>query len=96
MQTCPCCDGTGEIPEDFRLTRQQQMIFDAVKARPRSSLELADIVYADDPDGGPENADRVVWVQVWQMNKKFAKYGFRLRGGGGRGGSPYRMEKISA
>ena len=64
-------------------------IFDLLCEHPYglTSRELADKVYADDPDGGPDWAAESINGLVWQMNQRAKKegLGIRIRGHGGPG-----------
>jgi hypothetical protein len=81
-------------PTDLpRLPPIKQRILDAVRRRPRSAEELREIVWADDPNGGPEDR-RVVHVHVWQLNRLLMPYGFAIRAGRGAG-AVYRCVEVA-
>jgi hypothetical protein len=47
--------------------------------RPRaSSAELADVIYCDARDGGPENAAEVIRVTIHRHRRKLEPYGWRI------------------
>jgi hypothetical protein len=61
----------------------KQRIFEAVKRRPGiSAEELRVIVWADDPNGGPEDR-KVLHVHVNQLNQLLAAHGIMVRSQGG-------------
>ncbi len=67
----------------------RQAIVNLVAARPHgiSRRELLDLVYASDPNGGP-NDENTISVTIRNANKELAGRGFRIapawRGRGGR------------
>jgi DNA-binding response OmpR family regulator len=61
----------------------KQRIFEAVRRRPGiSAEELRGVVWADDPNGGPEDR-KVLHVHVSQLNHRLAAYGIMVRSQGG-------------
>lgn len=92
-RTCPLCAGNGHVDLSYWLPRQQRLIFEAVLKRPRTCRDLQDVLYADDPSGGPENAERVVWAQVNNLNSRLAPHGLRVRATFGRS-ARYRIERL--
>lgn len=74
-------------------------IFDALCAHPYglTAKELVDIVYADDPDGGPDWAYESIGLCAWRINHKAKKEGLgvRIRGHGGPG-SKYLIYVVRA
>ncbi len=74
----------------------RQRIVDIVANRPDGITrgELLDVVYADDPNGGPENPNTVS-VLIHCANQQLAQQGYRIesawRGRGGR----YCLVKVS-
>ena len=72
---CPCCGQAVAVDPvtatRAALTPMQRAIFDIVMRRPGLSRErLADVVYADDPQGGPDFAGSVISVHIMQANKR--------------------------
>lgn len=65
--------------------RRQRMV-DFLATRPDGATvwEVLGAVYADDPDGGPEDSN-VISVMAAQINRKLAPLGYRVRGSGGPG-----------
>jgi DNA-binding SARP family transcriptional activator len=74
-----CCPSCGRpLP---RLPPIKRRIFDLVSRRPGISVDqLAGLVWADDPAGGPENARKNIHVQVNQLNHRLAPFGIAVRG----------------
>lgn len=95
MVVCPCCAGKGEV-EDIAavpLSRRERKIIAAAERAGHIGIptsHLVDLIYADDPDGGPEGASKVVNVQICRLNKKLAAVGRRIQATGSVG-SVYRM-----
>lgn len=101
--SCPCCGAPVRIEpweaalED--LTPMQRRIAEAVAKRPGlRRAELTDLVYAQDPDGGPMTADSSVASQISRMNQRLGRHGFRIasRHGGGYLGYSVRPVQVSA
>jgi hypothetical protein len=92
MKTCVTC-GQPIIPEDgMRLSQTQQRIFDAVRRGGEiSPRDLADIVWADDPNGGPDNPCALK-AHVFYLNQKLAALGLVVRAGKGAG-AVYQIKK---
>lgn len=79
---CPAC-GQPRPPEGIALPKIKQRILDAVKRCPGiSAEELRDVVWADDPSGGPEDR-KVLHVHVNQLNHLLAPHGIAVRSQGG-------------
>jgi hypothetical protein len=68
--TCPSCGAI--VPPKIALSRTGRRIFDAVKAHPGILAEnLRDIVWADDPSGGPESRHAIyahVFILQWRSS----------------------------
>jgi hypothetical protein len=83
---CPCRAGKGTIEPGppMRLTPIQAKIYEAVRAAKHGIpiSKLADQVYADRIDGGPETSWDVIRTQVCQMNKRLAAAGENVRSEG--------------
>lgn len=95
---CPCCGQTTSVaPAVVRalLAPIERRVYDAIVRYPLryTSTSLANIVYADDPNGGPESGKNVMCVTVNHINKKFKRFGWRIVAmrPGSRGG--YKLTK---
>lgn len=91
---CPCCRQAlpaGRSREDAerllaeilaRPTRQARILKHLVEhlGEYASRRELADLVYGDDPDGGPDDAEGVISKLVRGLRGKVAPLGFELVG----------------
>ena len=103
IKRCPHCGQIipdGRIPAGLRLTRFQKIIFLAVKRSGEngiSSSELVDTVYADDPNGGPEQAVQSIRVQINKMNTRLIDHNLLIRAPrGGRGNNGfYTLRQIT-
>jgi hypothetical protein len=77
-----CCPGCGRpVPrDDLDLPRIKRRIYDAVSRHPGISAEhLRRLIWADDPNGGPENF-KLIHVHVHQLNRRLRPYGIEVRG----------------
>lgn len=83
---CPCCEGKGTIEPGppARLTPIQTKIYNAVRTAKHGIpiSRLADQVYTDRRDGDPETSWDVIRTQVYQMNKRLAAVGERVKSEG--------------
>jgi hypothetical protein len=87
---CPTC-GSPIVPEGLQLPPTKARILEAVRRRPDiSAEELRGIVWADDPNGGPEDR-KVLHVHVSQLNHLLAPHGIVVRSQGGG----YRIRSAS-
>ena len=74
-----------------RLPPIKQRIYDAVRRHPGITAEqLRCLVWADDPNGGPEDR-KVLHVHISQLNDRLAARGIEVRASGGE----YRVRAIS-
>lgn len=94
---CPHCGAPmPDVPLEAMLsacTPGQRRILDLVARRPGlSGNEVADVVYQDDPDGGPLYARGTIAVQVKNLNKRILPLGWRVEGRAGFHG--YRLERL--
>lgn len=89
--TCPTCGGSmlGPLPladVAARMPETMRRVLDALKdGRPRSLRQLADIVYDDDLNGGPDWAESSVKTTISHHRRELAAYGWNLTGASGRG-----------
>jgi DNA-binding response OmpR family regulator len=87
---CPAC-GQPTIPSDLLLPPIKAKILELVRHRPGISAEsLRTLVWADDPDGGPEDR-KVLHVHVNQLNRHLRDYGLQVRGSRSFG---YRLQSL--
>lgn len=66
--------------------------------RPISHAGLLQVVYGDDPDGGPMTADHVIGVMACRLRKELRKYGWTIphnRSGGAGARQPRRLAPLS-
>lgn len=92
------------MPEGFYPRRvptlggQQQQILEVIRTHNQTGLgawDIARIIYAEDPGGGPLCADRVVQTQIGHINRKLRTWtGARIRATGGQG-SVYHLEEFA-
>jgi hypothetical protein len=76
---CPHC-GAPAVPTDLVLPPFKQVILDAVRRHPGiSAEELRALVWAHDPEGGPESFS-CLHVHVSQLNKLIVPHGIVVRG----------------
>jgi hypothetical protein len=73
----------------------RQRIVDAIANRPAgiTRAELLDVVYADDVDGGPDNANTIS-VLIKRANAELAPQGYRIEPAWRGRGARYRLIKI--
>ena len=88
MLTCSrpdICSQCGQPipPTGLRLPPIKQRIYEAVQRHPDiTAEELRCLVWADDPNGGPEDR-KVLHVHVSQLNQMLAPHGIMVRSQGG-------------
>jgi len=81
-EVCPAC-GQPIVPDGLQLPRTKARILEIVRRRPDISAEdLRTAVWADDPNGGPEDR-KVLHVHVAQLNKLLEPHGLMVRSQGG-------------
>jgi hypothetical protein len=95
MRICSCCHRPFP-PRLFVTGSRRRHLVDAVLAHPDgiTSDRIADLIYADDPNGGPEHARRSIWVMINFANKQLAAQGYTIKSTGGPGAT-YRLLKIA-
>ena len=99
--TCPCCGqpvppGRLQALRSLDLTPRQRALVDTLAARMGEWVatdRLADAVYADDPDGGPQNPNQIVADQIYHMGDVLSAAGYAIEAyrGGSSGGSYRRL-----
>jgi len=74
----------------MKLTEKTQLIFDAVKRRPRTVKELIEIIWWPHPqDGNPDT----VKAHVWHLNQRLRSAGLKVRALGGGNGKEMKLER---
>ena len=100
-RNCPCCGAPVAAPTPLddalraaRLSARQVELVRLIARWPgKSAPELADLLYRDAADGGPDYATEVVRVQLHFARKRLAETPLRIVCGmGSRSG--YRLEGI--
>jgi hypothetical protein len=87
---CPCCRQV-IAPTGLHLPPIKQRIYDVVRQRPGiSAVTLRDLVWADDPNGGPE-CRHTIFVHIAQLNNLLRPHGVCVRSEGGG----YRVRSVS-
>ena len=98
--TCPCCGSAGTRPDPkavvdaIKMSPTQRRIADLLASRfgrPVLCEHVADVVYADDPDGGPDGGIRVISAHISKIRRRIAKHGLSIDCGRGPGEHSYRM-----
>ena len=71
-----------------------QRLYDFVVKHPEGTTreQIADFVYGDDPNGGPDSP-AAIRALVWRMNNRLKPEGIAIRGRMGRG-SNYRLVQL--
>jgi hypothetical protein len=85
MHKCPTCGQ--ELPPKLKVTGTvRQRMVDIIAKRPQgiSSQDLIALVYAEDPDGGPESMS-IISALVYLANVQLRKQGYRIVSTLGRG-----------
>lgn len=91
---CPAC-GQAILPARLSLPPIKARILHAVQTRPGiTAEELRCVVWAHDPNGGPENF-KAIHVHIHQLNQLIAPLGFVVRARRGCGHEGYRIRRLS-
>jgi hypothetical protein len=92
---CPHC-GRGFPPKFYVGGLRRQAMVDYIARNPQGVTvwQIIDAVYADDPNGGPEDHN-IVSVMAKAANKKLEGLGWRIKGTGGPG-STYSLQKVES
>ena len=95
LHLCPTC----QRPYPPRLVVRgpvRQRIVDLIANRPDGITrdEILDVVYADDPDGGPANANTIS-VLIKHANSELAAQGFRILPAWLGRGARYRLVRTA-
>lgn len=94
MKCCPTC-GQQLPPKLVVHGTVRQRIVDILAARPHgyTSTELMGLVYADDPDGGPDDSV-ALRVSIYNANKELAKHGYRIKATNPGRGARYQLVSL--
>lgn len=99
--TCPHCNGTGKVEFKIELpttlTKRQAQLYRAIKARPYAygGNELAEILYSDDPNGGPLNPLATVHTVICHTNRRLKVVGERICANRRGIGATYQVVKLN-
>lgn len=92
---CPCCSGTGEIDEQapVQLTPYALRMYNTVRRAKHgvTKEQLLFGIYGGQDDGGPEWADKSMYVMMKKINKKLATAGVRIAATTKGRGSVYKI-----
>lgn len=84
-EVCKCCGQT--LPEKvalgIKLAPGEQLIVDSVVKAGQHGLHsdrLFNILYGDDPNGGPSTGINTLHVRVWHLNRKLRTVGYTIKG----------------
>lgn len=94
QKICPKCKRP--FPPQFYVTGSvRPRMVNIIANRPDGVTrhELMSLLYADDPNGGPE-WDNVISVLINKANKQLAPQGYRISPAWKGHGARYRLEKI--
>lgn len=103
MSNCPHCGqpimtGWDEFARELGPT--SRLIFERIIKSGNNGVEgdrLADYVYGDRPDGGPESAMNSIKSLICRsINRKLAPLGKRISAGRGRKPGIYRLQDIAS
>src|SRR4051812_23826435 len=95
MSVCECCGYSAEkkdpaqVARMLRLSPKERALYDALArrfGRWTSWQDLASVVYADDPNGGPDDAENSINVAIHYLKKKIAARGLVIDATFGSGG----------
>ena len=94
LKTCPCCGQTIAPPMFFPRAPVSQRLYDIVAKHPEGVRreQIADYVYAEDPNGGPDSP-AAIRALIWRMNIRLKVDHLAIRGVMGRG-SYYRLVQL--
>lgn len=96
-----CCETCGQIlPETefdgLKLHPNQQRLFDIVKRAGSGgilSTDLFDLLYRDDPNGGPDTGMQTLYTRISLLNVKLRRFGYVIRAPGGSGPQAYSLRR---
>lgn len=105
MSACVCCGYDPELKDPEQIARAARLssfefrLFDIFRRRFGRYVEadqIAYLLYADDPNGGPITANYVIGVTVSRLRRKLQPFGLTIDGMMGRGSSGRRLIWIEA
>lgn len=94
-ECCPTCRRPLYLPELSTVTRPvRRRLVELIANHPEGITRagLADLVYAEDPNGSPEWAWSSIGVAVFRANEQLRPQGYRITSSGGPG-ARYRLER---
>jgi hypothetical protein len=100
MSSCSACGQALPLPFDIgiELSPRRRELLEIVYRAGRYGIateRVIELLYGNDPNGGPENARKTVHIRVCQLNKLLAPRGWRIYGRGAHNGF-YILEKLIA
>lgn len=99
MKCCPTCGQTLPPASELNgvvLSKTRKRIYELVRRAGKYGIisdDLFDLVYQDDPNGGPENGKHVVSQHIYYMNRQLAPIGKKITAGG-RGPYPHSYKLV--
>jgi hypothetical protein len=94
MNNCPHCGQPILFPNALRVTgRERRRLVSLLLRRPMTRKDLAAEVYADDPDGGPDN-DLAICQLVHQARLQLKPQGYTIVSDRGPG-AHYTLKRLS-
>jgi DNA-binding response OmpR family regulator len=93
VTTCPCCRqqvdrvDPKDIADHVDASPAERRVLDYLVqsfGHRVPTVSLTEHLYADNPDGGPLTADRIVRHHTWRLRERLKPYGLTIRGRGGR------------
>lgn len=100
MKLCPCCGQSmaATDPRDVlatvRLSPMERRLCEYLAERFGKWIDrekIEDAVYADDPNGGPENANQCIRWFAFRANRKLAPHGLTVESQLGQGATARRL-----
>lgn len=79
---CPCCGqetGSASINLAFLFSGYRRRIVEALlESNGKTVRQLVDLVYYDDPNGGPDAPEATIYSQITHINRVLRKHGFTI------------------
>lgn len=91
IKICPCCGQLIPPPLFFPRAPVSQRLYDYIAKHPEGAKreDIADAIYADDPNGGPDSPSAIKAL-IWRMNARLRSEHLAIRGTMGFG-SVYKL-----